>query len=366
MRPSATPTPTPGVLLTSSFPASSRTRHDAPFLAACRREPTARTPIWLLRQAGRYQAFYREIRRRVSILELCKTPDLVAEVTVRAAVSLGVDAAIVFSDLLLPAEAMGLTLTFTPGDGPRLAPAIRDAGGVDTLPELDPEALAYAHEGVRRSRAALPPELPLLGFAGAPFTLASYIIEGGASRHFEHTKRFFAADEGTWHALLGKLARGTAAHLQRQIEAGADAVQLFDSWAGCLSAADYRRYAKPHTQAVLAALPPGIPVIHFGTGTGAFLRDFREAGGDVLGVDWRVDLDRAWEEIGHDRAIMGNLDPVTLLGPWERVASEARRILGLAARRPGHVFNLGHGVLPGTPEDQVRRLVDLVHEVSAR
>ncbi len=350
----------------SALPTSPFALHDAPFLAACRRQRTERTPIWLMRQAGRYQAFYRDLRSRVSILELCKTPDLVADVTVTAAKRLGVDAAILFSDLLLPAEALGFHLEFSKEDGPRLDPVVRAAAVVDAIPELDCEALAFVYEAVRRTRSELPGDLPLIGFAGAPFTLASYLIEGGSSRHFEWTKQLLAADEGAWNALLAKLARGIAEHLNRQIDAGAQAVQLFDSWVGCLSPSDYRRYVQPHTRAVFAALRPGVPALHFGTGTGPFLRDFREAGGDVIGLDWRVELDRAWEEIGFDRGAMGNVDPVALLGPWERIESEARRILAQAAGRPGHVFNLGHGVLPGTDEDLVRRLVAFVHQESAR
>lgn len=339
---------------------------ESAFLRACRREAVPHTPIWLLRQAGRYQAFYRAIRERVTLLELCQAPDLVAEVTVTAAARLDVDAAILFSDLLLPAEAFGLRLEFAKGEGPILTPPIRDAARVDALPEANPAALDYVYEGVRRTRAELPPGLPLIGFAGAPFTLASYLIEGGSSRHFEQTKRFLYADEGAWNALLGKLARFTAAYLRRQIEAGVQVVQLFDSWVGCLSPADYRRYVQPHTRAVLEALPAGVPTVHFGTGTAALLGDMRDAGGTVLGLDWRVELDRAWETIGFDRAVMGNLDPLLLAAPWARLAAGADDVLRRAAGRPGHIFNLGHGIQPTTDEEQVRRLVAYVKESSRR
>ena len=338
----------------------------APFLRACRREPVPHTPIWLLRQAGRYQAFYRAIRERMSLLELCKTPDLVAEVTVTAAARLDVDAAILFSDLLLPAEAFGLHLEFARGEGPMLSPPIRDRSHVDALPEADASALDYVYEGVRRARAALPDTLPLIGFAGAPFTLASYLIEGGSSRHFEHTKRFLYTDEGAWNALLGKLVRFTSVYLRRQIEAGAQVVQLFDSWVGCLSPEDYRRYAQPHTRTLLSSLPAGTPTIHFGTGTAALLDDMRDAGGTVLGLDWRVELDRAWRAVGFDRAVMGNLDPVLLAAPWERLREGADEVLRRAGGRPGHVFNLGHGIQPTTDEEQVRRLVAHVKTQSQR
>jgi uroporphyrinogen decarboxylase len=339
---------------------------DSVFLRACRGEKTPYTPIWLMRQAGRYMPEYRAVRERVSMLELCKRPDLVSEVTVFAAAALGVDAAILFSDLLVLAEPMGLALRYDAGEGPRLDPPIRDAGAIDRLCELGPENLAYVYEGVRRTRADLPGDLPLIGFAGAPFTLASYFVEGGSSRHFEHTKRLYRTDEGAFAALMEKLSRALVLHLNAQIDAGVQAVQIFDSWVGCLSPADYRRHALRHTHAVIEGLRPGVPVIHFGTGNAGFLEDFATAGGDVIGVDWRVDLDQAWRRVGAARGIMGNLDPLALFGPLERLEADARAILDRAAGRPGHIFNLGHGVLPGTPVDHVRRLVDVVHEASAQ
>lgn len=339
---------------------------ESPFLRACRREPVPHTPVWLMRQAGRYMPEYRELRERVSMLELCKSPDLVSQVTVQAAARIGVDAAIVFADLLLVVEPLGLRLEFARGEGPVVSPPVRDRAAIDSLREVEPESLSYVYEGVRRTRAELPPHLPLIGFAGAPFTLASYLIEGGASRHYEHTKRLMVSDEGAWAALMEKLVRAQIGYVNGQIAAGAQAVQIFDSWVGCLSPADYRRYVQPHSARLLAGIEPGVPVIHFGTGTSSLLPDMRAAGGSVIGLDWRVDLDEAWKRLDHAVGVMGNLDPVVLLADQARIRSETRRILDQAGGRPGHVFNLGHGVLPETPVDHARLLVDLVHEMSAR
>ncbi|MEO6461912.1 MAG: uroporphyrinogen decarboxylase [Candidatus Eisenbacteria bacterium] len=340
--------------------------HDSPFLRACRREPVPWTPVWLMRQAGRYMKEYRDIRARLSMLELCRTPDAVSEVTCFARKRIGADAAILFSDLLLVVEPLGLTLTYETGEGPVIDPPVRNGAAVDRLHEVEPGALAYIEDAVRATRRDLEPEIPLIGFAGAPFTVASYLVEGRGSRHFVHTKRLMYGDEGAWHALMEKIVRAQAGTLTRQVEAGCQAIQVFDSWVGALSPADYRRYVLPHTRALFAALPDDVPVIHFGTGTAALLPDLRAAGGSVIGLDWRVELDRAWSEVGHDVAIMGNLDPLTLLAEPGLAAREADRILAEAAGRPGHVFNLGHGVLPETPVDHVVRLVDHVHERSAR
>ncbi len=336
------------------------------FMKACRREPVPHTPVWLMRQAGRYLPEYRELRARVSMLELCKSPALVSEVTVGAARRIGADAAILFADLLLVVEALGLTLDYPGGEGPVIAPAVRDGAAADRLREVDPASLSYVYEAVRRTRAELPAQLPLIGFAGAPFTVASYLIEGGGTQRFERTKRFMYADEGAWRALLEKLVRGTAAYLVRQVEAGAQALQVFDSWVGCLSPGDYRRYARPYTAHLMAALPAGVPVIHFGTGTGSLLSDMRAAGGTVIGLDWRVDLDEAWARVGRDVAVMGNLDPVVLFAHPDIIRAQAGRVLDEAAGRDGHVFNLGHGVLPDTPVEHVIRLVEMVHEMSER
>jgi uroporphyrinogen decarboxylase len=338
----------------------------AVFLAACRREEVPYTPIWLMRQAGRYMEEYRHIRAKVSMLELCRSAELVSEVTVHAAETLGVDAAIIFADLLLIVEPLGLKLEYRSGEGPVITPAIRDAAAIDRLREVSRGDLEYVCEAIRRTRAELVGRIPLIGFAGAPFTVGSYIVEGGASRSFQHTKTLMYRDEGAWNALMGKIVRGTIDYIKGQIEAGAQAIQLFDSWVGCLSPADYRRYVKPHTVAVIKELPDDVPIIHFGTGTGALLRDMKMAGGSVLGLDWRVDLDEAWNRIGPDTAVMGNLDSLTLFGDEAVLRREVERILRQADNRKGHIFNLGHGILPGTPVDNVRRLVDLVHELSQR
>jgi uroporphyrinogen decarboxylase len=334
-------------------------------MRACRREPVPYTPIWLMRQAGRYMAEYRAVRAGHSMLELCKTPDLVAEVTTFARRRIGADAAILFADLLLVVEPLGLKLTFEAGEGPVIDPPVRDARAVDLLREVEPAALSYVYDAVRATRAALEDEIPLIGFAGAPFTVASYLVEGRGSRHFEHVKAFMYGDEGAWNALLAKVVRGQVGYLNAQVEAGCQALQVFDSWVGALSPADYRRYVAPHTRAMLAGIVPGVPVIHFGTGTATLLADMKAAGGSVIGLDWRVELGAAWRGLG-DVAVMGNLDPLTLLAPAEVLEREAKRVLDEAGGRPGHVFNLGHGVLPGTPVDSVVRLVDFVHEASAR
>jgi uroporphyrinogen decarboxylase len=336
----------------------------APFLAACRREKTPHTPVWLMRQAGRYQPEYRAIRAKLGFLELCKTPDVAAEVTVMAARQLGVDAAILFADILLVLEPMGVGLEFAAGDGPVIHRPVRSAADIDALPELDVGAMEYVAQTVRTARAAL--DVPLIGFAAAPFTLASYLVEGGGSRDWLRTKGLMHADPGAWRALMEKLARALAAYLNLQIDAGAQAVQLFDSWVGCLAPDDYRTHVLPHVRAIVDALRPGVPVIHFGTGTAGLLECQRAAGGDVIGLDWRVDLDAAWARLGDDVAVQGNLDPVVLLAPIPEIRRQVARILGQAGGRPGHVFNLGHGVLQQTPVDHVRACVDAVHELSSR
>jgi uroporphyrinogen decarboxylase len=346
--------------------AAAHPSEQSPFMQACRREPAPYTPVWLMRQAGRYMKEYREVRSRVSMLELCKSPELVSEVTTFAAQRIGADAAILFADLLLIVEPLGLSLEYSKGEGPVISPAVRDRAAVDALREVDPEALAYVYAAVRQTRADLPAALPLIGFAGAPFTVASYLIEGGGTRHFEHTKRFMYADEGAWRALMEKIVRGTAAYLNRQAGAGCQVLQIFDSWVGCLSPADYRRYVQPYSAALIAALRPGLPVIHFGTDTTSLLPDMKTAGGTVIGLDWRVELDRAWQGLGHDVAVQGNLDPIVLFAEPATIRAQVQRILAQAAGRPGHVFNLGHGILPGTPVDHVIRLVDAVHELSRR
>jgi uroporphyrinogen decarboxylase len=316
-----------------------------------------------MRQAGRYMAEYRALRRRHSILDLCHHPELAAEVTLQPIQRLGVDAAILFADILLPFEPLGLGLSFAEGEGPQIARPIRSAADVAALPAIDPVCdLAYVLEAVRTVVRALPAEIPLIGFAGAPFTLASYAIEGGASRGFVTTKRFMHTEPRAWHALLERLADLVGRYLAAQAEAGARALQLFDSWVGCLAPEDYREYVQPHSRhAIELARAAGVPVIHFATDTAGFLEDFAAAGGDVIGVDWRIPLDVAWERIGPARAIQGNLDPALLLGPVSTIEARARDILARAGGRPGHIFNLGHGVLPETPVEALQAVVELVH-----
>lgn len=336
-------------------------------MRACRRELVPYTPIWLMRQAGRYMPEYRAIRSRMSFLELCKTPDLAAEVTVTAVERLGVDAAIIFADILLIIEPMGIELEFAKGDGPVIHNPVRDRADIDRLREFeDTASLSFVFEAISKTRQALAPNIPLIGFCGAPFTLASYIIEGGGSKNYVHTKRLMYNDSGAWHALLSLISRALAKYLNAQVAAGAQAVQLFDSWVGCLSPDDYREYVLPHTQTVIRSVTPEVPVLHFGTGTAALLELMREAGGDVIGFDWRLRLDQAWERVGHDVAVMGNLDPVSLFANVEHVRGEAKKILDYAAGRCGHIFNLGHGILPETPVETVIALVEAVHETSTR
>jgi uroporphyrinogen decarboxylase len=336
------------------------------FLRACRREPVERTPVWLMRQAGRYMKDYRDLRAKVPMLELCKHPDLSAEVTVDAAKRLDVDAAIIFSDLLLIVEPLGFELEYAKGEGPRIRPAIRTAADVDRLREpAVKESMAYVLEAIRKTRAALPPHIPLLGFAAAPFTLASYLIEGEGSRTYVRTKSFMYAEPRAWERLMSRLAGALADLLNAQADAGAQAVQVFDSWVGCLSPADYRRFVLPHSRALFQKLKPDLPVIHFGTQTGDLLELMKEAGGTVLGLDWRVELDKAWARAG-DVAVMGNLDPATLFSSPKEIRGQAKRILDQAGGRPGHIFNLGHGILPETPVENVLALVDAVKELSRR
>jgi uroporphyrinogen decarboxylase len=335
---------------------------DSLFLKACRREPTDVTPVWLMRQAGRYMADYRALRSKVSFLELCKDPDLATEVTVTAAERLGVDAAILFADILLILEPMGLDLEFSKGEGPVIHNPVRTAADVDAVrPLTDPAPLDFVFRAVRSIRSALDPGLPLIGFAGAPFTLACYTIEGGSSRNYEQAKAFMYRDPGAWHALMERLVDATALYLNAQAAAGAQALQLFDSWVGALGPDDYRTFVQPHMRRLFDRLPTDVPAIHFGTDTGSLLELQREAGGQVIGLDWRVDLGQAWDRLGPDVAVQGNLDPVTLLAPIPYLQEAARRVLDRAAGRPGHIFNLGHGILPTTPVDHVLALVEAVH-----
>lgn len=337
------------------------------FMRACRRQTTDYTPVWLMRQAGRYMAEYREIRSRTSFLGLCKNSDLAAEVTVTAAHRLGVDAAIIFADILLIVEPMGLGLTFEGGDGPSIQGVIRSRADVDRLSEVNPEeSLSFVFDAVRKARAGLRSDLPLIGFSGAPFTLASYITEGGGSKNYVHTKELMYCHPEAWDAMMQLISRSVVKYLNGQILAGAQAVQLFDSWAGCLSPEDYRRSVLPYTVQVIENIRPRVPVIYFSTGTGGYLDLVGSTGADVIGVDWRIDLAQAWAKIGDRQAVQGNLDPLVLLGDPAAIAGKAGRILDRVGGRPGHIFNLGHGILPQTPVDQVLRLVDAVHERSRK
>ncbi len=341
--------------------------HDSPFLRACRRESVPYTPIWLMRQAGRYMPEYRAVREKTTFLELCKNPRLSSEVMCTAVERLGVDAAIIFSDLLPILEPMGFELEFAAGEGPVIHNPVREAGDVDRVAELESvDSLDFVFDTVAQTRRDLPEHIPLIGFAGAPFTLASYAIEGGSSRSFLHTKTLMYRAPDAWRELMERLSRTVLRYLNGQIAAGAQAVQLFDSWVGCLSPADYRAYVLPYVQLIAGGLARGAPLIHFGTGNPALLPLMAEAGGQVIGLDWRVDLADGWAAVGHDRAVQGNLDPMVLLADREKIAAEARAVLAAAAGRSGHIFNLGHGVLQQTPVDNVRALVQIVHEASAR
>jgi uroporphyrinogen decarboxylase len=341
---------------------------DSPFLRACRREPVDRTPVWLMRQAGRYMREYREVRAKVGFLELCKTPALAAEVTVTALGRIGADAAILFADILLILEAMGLRLEFTKGDGPVLHDPVRTAADVDRLRPPPEGSLAYVMEAVALCRKELPADIPLIGFAGAPFTLASYAVEGGGSRDYARTKALMRSDPGAWNALMGRLADATAAYLCGQLDAGAQAIQLFDSWVGCLSPAVYREFVAPHSGRVIRAVKahrPDAPFIHFGAGNPLLLEAVRDAGGDVIGIDYRTEMDEARRRLGPAVAVQGNLDPALLTADRDTVLRAAKDVIDRAAAGPGggvgHVFNLGHGILPETPVDNVLALVEFVH-----
>ena len=340
---------------------------DAPFLRAARREPVPHTPVWLMRQAGRYMPEYRAMRERFGFLEMCRNPEAAAEVTLQPVERLGVDAAILFADILLILEPLGVGLEFARGEGPVIHRPVRTGADVARLGPIDVEAaVPFVFEAARRVRAALGERVPLIGFAGAPFTVASYVVEGGASRDYLHTKRLMYEEPEAWHRLMALLAEATARYLNGQIAAGAVAVQVFDSWVGALGPGDYRTFVLPHVQALIHAVTPGTPVIHFGTGTAALLPLMRQAGGDVIGLDWRVDLDAGWAAVGHDVAVQGNLDPAVLLAKPAYIRERVKDILDRAGGRPGHIFNLGHGVHQQTPVEHVRALVEIVHELSAR
>lgn len=341
------------------------------FLRACRREPTDATPIWLMRQAGRYLPQYRRLRERHSLLEMIKTPELACEVTLQPIETFDLDAAIIFADILPPLEGMGLRLRYAEGEGPIIDNPVRTAEDIARLRTPAPEeALPFTLEAIRLARAQLDARnIPLIGFSGAPFTLAAYAIEGGSSRNYAQVKGLMMRDPVAWDALMMKLSEVVGAYLLAQARAGAQALQLFDSWAGQLSPDDYQQYALPYTQRAITIARygaiPDVPIIHFATETGAYVEQMRDTGADVVSVDWRVNLSAVWTRIGDQTAIQGNLDPVALLAPWDAVEQRARAVLDEMRARPGHIFNLGHGVLPATEPDTVRRLVEFVHEYSA-
>lgn len=320
-----------------------------------------------MRQAGRYMEDYRKLRAQYGFLELCKRPDLAAEITVTPVERLKVDAAILFADILLILEPMGVGLEYSKGDGPIIHRPVRSGKDVDGLREFDPEEeLSFVYDAVKQSRKALTDRVPLIGFAGAPFTLASYLIEGSGSRNYIHAKKLYYNAPEAWHRLMQRLSQLITKYLNCQIAAGAQAVQLFDSWAGCLTPGDYEQFALPYTRSIIAGIVPGTPVINFSTGTSGLLKHIRAAGGDVIGLDWRVNLDEGWHTVGHDVAVQGNLDPVALFASPKEIRRRCAGVLRRAAGRPGHIFNLGHGVLPETPVDHVVAMVEAVHELSAR
>lgn len=341
--------------------------YESPFMKACRGEPTRVTPIWMMRQAGRYMKEYRDVRARTTFLELCKNPSLCSEVMCTAVEKLGVDAAIIFSDLLPILEPMGMELEFAKGEGPVIHNPIRDPSDVDRLLELESvDALDFVMQTVRQTRDDLPDDLPLIGFSGAPFTLASYAIEGGASRSYLHTKTLMYRDEGAWKELMLRFVRSITQYVNAQIASGAQAIQLFDSWVGCLGPDDYRRYVLPYMQAIIRGITPGVPVINFGTGNPELMPLYAQGGSRVIGADWRIALDDAWDRIGHDKSIQGNLDPLVLLADRQTIRDRAKSVLDQAGGKPGHIFNLGHGIVPQTPVDNAVALVDFVHELSSR
>lgn len=351
----------------NASPKLSAALSESPFLKACYRQPSDVTPIWLMRQAGRYMAEYRAVREKVSFLELCKNPNLCAEVMVTAVEKLGVDAAIIFSDLLPILEPMGFHLEFTQGDGPVIHNPIRQPKDIDrvaTLEKIDP--LKFVPDTVRATRAALPERIPVIGFSGSPFTLASYMIEGGSSRNYVHTKTLMFNDPQAWNVLMNKLVDSIALYLNEQIVAGAQVVQLFDSWAGCLAPTDYRDLILPHMQRLLESIIPHVPVINFATGNPMLVSSLRGDTRTVVGLDWRVPLDVGWDMAGADRAVQGNLDPTVLFSDLATIKRHTQTVLAQANGRPGHIFNVGHGILPGTPVDHVVALVDMVHELTDR
>ncbi len=333
------------------------------FLDACRRRPTDVRPVWFMRQAGRYMKQYRDIRAKHGILEICKRPDLAAQVTLQPVEILDVDAAIIFADLLLPVEPMGLKLRFVAGEGPQILNPVETPTDIDTLSTSNTDELGYVGESIQMVTRALDNRIPVIGFVGAPFTLASYMIEGGPSRTFLRTKQMMYRNETMWRRLMGKLVDVLGAFAILQIGAGARAIQIFDSWVGALAPDDYVRYVAPYSRALIERVRSGnVPVIHFGTGVSGFFRELHAAGGDVMGVDWRMNIDQAWMDISYRSAVQGNLDPAALFAPLPELRTKITEILKRTGSRPGHIFNLGHGILPETPVENVKAAVQIVRE----
>ncbi|MBZ5706119.1 MAG: uroporphyrinogen decarboxylase [Acidobacteriia bacterium] len=336
------------------------------FVKACKAQPVDRTPVWFMRQAGRYMAEYRAVRKQYSLIEICKKPQVAAEVTITAAEALGVDAAIIFADLLLPLEVMGLPFHFSAGEGPVIAKPVREPADITRLRTDRAADLGYVTEAVRLVCKHFGARLPVIGFCGAPFTLASYMIEGGGSRNYVHTKKMMYSSPAAWDELMRKLVAVVSVYAAEQVRAGADTIQIFDSWVGCLSVEDYRRYVLPRTTELVKLLQKtGGPIIYFGTDSATLLPSMKETGAEVIGLDWRIPLDEGWRSLGSG-AVQGNLDPVLLFADWKELKSRAEDILRRAAGRPGHIFNLGHGILPETPVENVKALAKFVHEFQLR
>jgi uroporphyrinogen decarboxylase len=338
-----------------------------PFLRACRGQDTFYTPIWLMRQAGRYLKEYRALRKKYSFLTMCKNPELAAQVTLQPIEKFKFDAAIIFSDILIPLEPMGVEFEFAKGEGPVFHHPLREKKDVERLRVFDPEKeISFLMEAIRIVRKELEGRVPLIGFSGAPFTLASYVIEGGHSKNYVLTKSLMYQDRPAWDALMEKISEVLIRYLNAQTQSGVQALQIFDSWVGCLSPGDYEEYVLPYSRKVIEGVSKSVPLIHFATSNSTLLELMKRAGGDVIGLDWRMDIGEAWVRLGYDVAVQGNLDPVILLGPVDLIERNVKKILDRVGGRPGHIFNLGHGILPNTPPDHVAALVDMVHEYSAR
>jgi uroporphyrinogen decarboxylase len=343
------------------------TENRYPFLRACRRQPTQYTPIWLMRQAGRYMKEYRALRKKYTFLKMCKTPEIAAQVTLQPIEKFKLDAAIIFSDILIPLEPMGVEFEFVKGEGPVFHHPVREMKDIEKLRVIEPEEeVSFLVKAIHMVREELEGKIPLIGFSGAPFTLASYIIEGGHSRNYILTKGLMYRNRPAWDALMNKISEVLIRTLNAQIRAGAQAAQLFDSWVGCLSPTDYEEYVLPYSKRVIEGVDKSVPLIHFATSNSTLLELMKGAGGDVIGVDWRVDIGEAWARLGHEVAIQGNLDPVILIGSVDLMKKEVERILDRVGGQPGHIFNLGHGILPNTPVENVAALIDMVHEYSLK